>query len=148
MLAKKKKIAHFLSSQDRGLEGRGGQIKIYFKIPKMSDFFYWTGEKMNQKNRSFLRIWRQKGGGAANLTLSSEDKIWAIFFFASIPYSLVTQVEHQISSSFWCSTRPSVDAWNELVPSTSSFGDCYVEVITLGMLAKKNRSYFVFWRQC
>ena len=79
MLAKKKTLIFCLLETGGG---GGGVAKSpnqnCLQKPRMSGFFFW-GENINQKNRSFLRFWRQKGGWAI-WTLSWEDKLGAIFF--------------------------------------------------------------------
>ena len=71
MLAKKK-IAHFLSSQDRGW-GRPNQNCL--QNPKNERFFLLNWGKNEPKKSLIFEDLKTKGGGAANLTLSSEDKI-------------------------------------------------------------------------
>ena len=83
---KKKKIAHYLSSQEGGWGG-GDQIKIVFKIPKMSDFFIELG-KNQQKKSLIFEVLKTKGGGGGDFNIVfRRQNMSDLFFVASIPYS-------------------------------------------------------------
>ena len=85
MLAKNKTLIFCLLETGGG--ERGGEIKIVFKILKMSDFLVETWEQIEKKSL-ILEAWGQKGGGASEDCL--EDKIWAIFILeASLRYVFV-----------------------------------------------------------
>ena len=73
MLAKK--IAHFLSSRDRGWGG-GRQYQNCLQNPKIERFFLFNWGKNQPKKSLIFEDLKTKGGrGAAIWTLSSEEKI-------------------------------------------------------------------------
>ena len=116
-----KKIAHYLSSQAGGWGGEA-KSKLSSKSQKWAIFFIELGKKWTKKIAHFWGFEDKRGGGrAANLTFSSEDKIWAIFFFCKHPLDRWHVRQKMCHQPRWTDTHVKNVKW-PLDPSPSYEG--------------------------